>query len=277
MHRARAFFAAHGIEHIHRIVTDNGACYRAKDFVKVLHGARHQRITPYTPRHNGKVERYNRILAEEFLYARAPGPAKPNAPRLCRYGISTTTTTGPTPHSATGRLQASFRPCHQRHGLIHLALVEPAVQQMHVVDQFRDRSDDGHPGRDVLDRQRTDGRRRHSHLIEPRHQFARWRRRRRCGPRPTQACAAAHIGQCSPDVYTVAPARSSALRFSAAPTGEFELGMPRAVTVGDAVCDPPPPRCRRRSRARPERLVTGQQRLRPRARRSAADAGTRPR
>ncbi|MBM4570202.1 IS481 family transposase, partial [Rhodococcus hoagii] len=70
MHRARAFFAAHGIEHIHRIVTDNGACYRAKDFVKVLHGARHQRITPYTPRHNGKVERYNRILAEEFLYAR---------------------------------------------------------------------------------------------------------------------------------------------------------------------------------------------------------------
>lgn len=33
-------------------------------------GSRHQRITPYTPRHNGKVERYNRILSEEFLYAR---------------------------------------------------------------------------------------------------------------------------------------------------------------------------------------------------------------
>jgi transposase len=32
--------------------------------------AAHQRITPYTPRHNGKVERYNRTLAEEFLYAR---------------------------------------------------------------------------------------------------------------------------------------------------------------------------------------------------------------
>ncbi|GAA3432274.1 IS481 family transposase [Kutzneria kofuensis] len=69
-HRARAFFAAHGITHIHRIVTDNGACYRARDFATVLRGARHQRITPYTPRHNGKVERYNRILAEEFLYAR---------------------------------------------------------------------------------------------------------------------------------------------------------------------------------------------------------------
>ena len=32
--------------------------------------SRHQRIRPYTPRHNGKVERYQRILAEELLYAR---------------------------------------------------------------------------------------------------------------------------------------------------------------------------------------------------------------
>ncbi|MBB4910590.1 transposase InsO family protein [Actinophytocola algeriensis] len=68
-HRARAFFTAHGIAHVHRIVTDNGSCYRARDFATVLRGARHQRITPYTPRHNGKVERYHRILAEEFLYA----------------------------------------------------------------------------------------------------------------------------------------------------------------------------------------------------------------
>jgi transposase InsO family protein len=70
MHRARAWFAAHGITHIERIVTDNGACYRADAFARALLGSRHQRITPYTPRHNGKVERYNRIISEEFLYAR---------------------------------------------------------------------------------------------------------------------------------------------------------------------------------------------------------------
>ncbi|WP_405943287.1 IS481 family transposase [Streptomyces sp. NBC_00932] len=70
MHRARAWFAAHGITYIERIVTDNGACYRADAFARAVLGARHQRITPYTPRHNGKVERYNRIISEEFLYAR---------------------------------------------------------------------------------------------------------------------------------------------------------------------------------------------------------------
>lgn len=69
--RARAFFAAHGIVRITRVVTDNGACYRAAAFTRSLFdAARHQRIRPFTPRHNGKVERYQRILAEEFLYAR---------------------------------------------------------------------------------------------------------------------------------------------------------------------------------------------------------------
>jgi transposase InsO family protein len=71
-HRARAFFAAHGITRLVRVVTDNGSNYRAAVFYRTVtaHASRHQRIRPYTPRHNGKVERYNRILAEEFLYAR---------------------------------------------------------------------------------------------------------------------------------------------------------------------------------------------------------------
>ncbi len=71
-HRARAFFAAHGIHRLVRVVTDNGSNYRAHDFHRTVTAvaSRHQRIRPYTPRHNGKVERYQRILAEELLYAR---------------------------------------------------------------------------------------------------------------------------------------------------------------------------------------------------------------
>jgi len=71
-HRARAFFTAHGITRIVRVVTDNGSNYRAAAFYRTVtaHASRHQRTRPYTPRHNGKVERYQRILAEELLYAR---------------------------------------------------------------------------------------------------------------------------------------------------------------------------------------------------------------
>jgi transposase InsO family protein len=69
--RAKAWFAAHGITHIHRVVTDNGACYRSTDFARIVgNRTRHQKTKPFTPRHNGKAERYQRILAEEVLYAR---------------------------------------------------------------------------------------------------------------------------------------------------------------------------------------------------------------
>ncbi|WP_259460464.1 IS481 family transposase [Propionibacterium australiense] len=68
---AQAFFAAHGITEITRVITDNGPCYTSELFTARLktQGITHQRTRPYTPRHNGKVERYNRILAEELLYA----------------------------------------------------------------------------------------------------------------------------------------------------------------------------------------------------------------
>ncbi|GMA19375.1 hypothetical protein GCM10025862_13960 [Arsenicicoccus piscis] len=53
--RARAWFEAHGITRLERIVTDNGSCYRAAAFADAMGASRHQRITPYTPRHNGKI------------------------------------------------------------------------------------------------------------------------------------------------------------------------------------------------------------------------------
>ena len=122
MHRARAFFAAHGIEHVHRVVTDNGACYRARDSAKVLHRTRHQRITPYTPRHNGEVERYNRILAEEFLYARTWTSETQRSEALQVWNIHYNYHR---PHTSVGDRPAckpASGRCHQRHGLIQLAL-----------------------------------------------------------------------------------------------------------------------------------------------------------
>jgi len=69
--RAKVWFAAHGIIHIHRVVTDNGACYRSNDFARIVGTkTRHQKTKPFTPKHNGKAERYQRIMTEEVLYAR---------------------------------------------------------------------------------------------------------------------------------------------------------------------------------------------------------------
>lgn len=66
------FFAAHGITRIDRAVTDNGNDYRARDFTRAVVSltTRRQRIRPYTPTHNGKVERFNRPMVDEALCVR---------------------------------------------------------------------------------------------------------------------------------------------------------------------------------------------------------------
>jgi transposase-like protein len=72
--RAMAFFAAHGIT-IERVLTDNGSCYRSKDFEAQLVAATilHTFTRPYHPATNGKVERFNRTLLDEWGYVRAYG------------------------------------------------------------------------------------------------------------------------------------------------------------------------------------------------------------
>ena len=68
--RARRFFAAHGIT-IRAVLTDNGNAYRSKAWAKVLgRKVKHRRTRPYRPQTNGKVERFNRTLLEEWAYAR---------------------------------------------------------------------------------------------------------------------------------------------------------------------------------------------------------------
>ena len=80
MHRAIRWFAAHGIT-TQRVMTDNGSCYRSKAFGEVLTqaGIAHKRTRPYRPQTNGKVERFNRTLKEEWAYAR---PYRSNQQRL---------------------------------------------------------------------------------------------------------------------------------------------------------------------------------------------------
>jgi transposase InsO family protein len=69
--RAVAWFATHAIT-IERVLTDNGNGYRSiawRDRCAEL-GIRHKRTRPYRPATNGKVERFNRTLADEWAYAR---------------------------------------------------------------------------------------------------------------------------------------------------------------------------------------------------------------
>ena len=69
--RANAYFESVGIT-VQRVLTDNGSCYRSKLFAKTLGEAiTHKRTRPYRPQTNGKVERYNRTMLEEWAYAKA--------------------------------------------------------------------------------------------------------------------------------------------------------------------------------------------------------------
>src|SRR5699024_10067882 len=66
-HRALPFSAAHGITRISRLATDNGANNTSKAFRRSTSAfiGRHQRTRRYTPRHNGKIERYQRLMTDE--------------------------------------------------------------------------------------------------------------------------------------------------------------------------------------------------------------------
>ena len=56
-----------------RLLTDNGGNYRSRDLRAVVrrHRLTHRRTRPYTPRTNGKAERFIRTLLTEWAYAQA--------------------------------------------------------------------------------------------------------------------------------------------------------------------------------------------------------------
>jgi transposase InsO family protein len=69
--RAVAWFAAKGIR-AERVMTDNGSAYIARAFAAACQrlGLRHLRTRPYTPRTNGKAERFTQTLLREWAYRR---------------------------------------------------------------------------------------------------------------------------------------------------------------------------------------------------------------
>jgi transposase InsO family protein len=69
LRRAISHFAAHGIR-VERVLTDNGAAYRATIHAlacKTL-GIKHLRTRPYRPRTNGKAERFIRTMLGGWAY-----------------------------------------------------------------------------------------------------------------------------------------------------------------------------------------------------------------
>lgn len=58
---------------VQRVMTDNGSCYRSKAFRNACKrlGLKHIRTKPYTPKTNGKAERFIQTALREWAYAHA--------------------------------------------------------------------------------------------------------------------------------------------------------------------------------------------------------------
>jgi len=72
LNAAIGWYATIGVT-VERVMTDNGSCYRShafRDACKQL-GLRHIRTRPYTPKTNGKAERFIQSSLREWAYAKA--------------------------------------------------------------------------------------------------------------------------------------------------------------------------------------------------------------
>jgi transposase InsO family protein len=69
---ALRFFRRHGVK-VERVMTDNGAGFRSRRYARALRRLknRHLRTRPYTPKTNGKAERFVQTSLREWAYAKA--------------------------------------------------------------------------------------------------------------------------------------------------------------------------------------------------------------
>ena len=80
---AVAYYKSLGIT-VLRVMTDNGSCYRSRAFARACRRLelKHVRTKPYTPRTNGKAERFIQTVLREWAYARAYLNSKQRAREL---------------------------------------------------------------------------------------------------------------------------------------------------------------------------------------------------
>ena len=85
-----AYYESLGVT-VARVMTDNGSCYKAfafRDACREL-GLKHIRTRPYTPKTNGKAERFIQTALREWAYAK-PIPTPTAAPTNSRSGCTDT-------------------------------------------------------------------------------------------------------------------------------------------------------------------------------------------
>jgi transposase InsO family protein len=72
LNEAVAYYAKLGVK-VERVMTDNGSCYKAFAFHRACKrlGLKHIRTKPYTPKTNGKAERFIQTSLREWAYAQA--------------------------------------------------------------------------------------------------------------------------------------------------------------------------------------------------------------
>jgi transposase InsO family protein len=80
---AVAYYASLGVT-VQRVMTDNGSCYKSFAFRNACKRLRlkHIRTKPYTPKTNGKAERFIQTSLREWAYARAYNTSRDRAAEL---------------------------------------------------------------------------------------------------------------------------------------------------------------------------------------------------
>ena len=80
---ALRFFRNHGVK-VYRVMTDNGVSFRSRRYAKALRllKIKHVRTRPYTPKTNGKAERFVQTSLREWAYARAYASSEERAKEL---------------------------------------------------------------------------------------------------------------------------------------------------------------------------------------------------